>query len=332
MLFRSDPYRVWISEIMLQQTRVDTVIPYYERFLKSFPNVKALARAEVDEVLRHWSGLGYYQRARQLHRAAKMVVEQCNGKIPSDKEKIRMLPGIGAYTAGAILSIAFGKPEPIVDGNVIRVLTRLQAMSGNPKTEPTQTRLWKEAEKWVKQGEPGTVNQALMELGAMVCSPQNPSCLICPLMKECKAYKQGAVEKYPELPERKKAKNVQISAALITSKGRLLFVRRAARRHLESMWEFPQVEGGLRPLQKLLQLSGALRPLKAVRHSIMDRKIECTPFLCPENSKVKKVKEYTEWKWVTLTDLERFPTSSLNKKILKCYIETVSPGITPFSV
>src|SRR5260221_10317179 len=180
-----DPYAIWLSEIMLQQTQVATVIPYYERFLKKFPTVSRLASAELDDVLKLWAGLGYYSRARNLHSGAKLVVERFGGRLPDSPDLIRQVPGIGAYTAGAILSIAYGKPEPLVDGNVARVLSRLNLIAGDYRKGATKERFWAAANELVSgcagmNKNPGDLNQALMELGATICTPSSPQCSGCP--------------------------------------------------------------------------------------------------------------------------------------------------------
>ena len=176
-----DPYAIWLSETMLQQTRVETVIPYYERFLARFPSVQALAEAAPDEVSKLWSGLGYYSRARNLHAAARKVVDGYGGELPSDVAALQELPGIGRYTAGAVASIAFDRAAPIVDGNVARVLARLLDLRDDVSAPATQQRLWAEAEALARGPKPGDLNQSLMELGALICTPRAPKCLLCPL-------------------------------------------------------------------------------------------------------------------------------------------------------
>ena len=179
-----NPYAIWISEIMLQQTQVNTVVPYYERWMKKFPTVQSLAGASLTEVLKAWEGLGYYRRARNLHETAKTVCEKFGGKFPDSKEELLKLPGIGRYTAGAVSSIAFGNPDPVLDGNVKRVLARILALRDPVDTGRGEKKLWKTAENWVKESKsPGDFNQALMELGALVCLPEKPQCGVCPVEK-----------------------------------------------------------------------------------------------------------------------------------------------------
>lgn len=193
-----DPYAIWVSEVMLQQTRVETVIPYYTRFLERFPTPRALADAPLESVLAAWAGLGYYRRARLLHAGARAVVAQHGGVLPGDVKALRALPGVGDYTAGAIASIAFGLPEPVVDGNVERVIARLFALRGDPRRAPTRARLWALARRFADCDRPGDVNQALMDLGATVCLPVHPRCLLCPVRRFCAAHAQGDPERYPE--------------------------------------------------------------------------------------------------------------------------------------
>ncbi|MCS7300931.1 MAG: A/G-specific adenine glycosylase, partial [Fimbriimonadales bacterium] len=185
-----DPYRVWVSEVMLQQTQTATVIPYFERFIARFPDVQALADAPLEEVLRYWEGLGYYARARNLHKAARMIVQN-GGRLPATADRLRELPGIGAYTAGAIASIAFGQPTPVVDGNVIRVLARLLWLKGDLKAAPAQKQLWRISEQLIDPQRPGDFNQAIMELGSTVCTPTQPRCSECPVSHLCAAYQRG---------------------------------------------------------------------------------------------------------------------------------------------
>src|SRR5436190_11252587 len=212
-----DPYHVWISEIMLQQTQVETVIPYFERWIAKFPNIRKLARADEQAVLTLWAGLGYYSRARNLMAAAKSVVDDHGGKIPSDYDALRSLPGIGQYTAGAILSIAFNRPFPVVDGNVRRVLSRIYGWE-----DDSPKRLWEGAEHLVKQAEPRFINQAIMELGATVCSFKAPRCLVCPVQQSCIAYKTGMQAVIPPVKKRPETVRVVLFAVVQEKNGRQL--------------------------------------------------------------------------------------------------------------
>jgi len=194
----TDPWAIWVSEVMLQQTRVETVVPYWTRFLARFPTPGAMAAADESEVLALWAGLGYYRRARLLHAGARAVAAQHGGEVPAEAKALRALPGVGAYTAGAIGSIAFGERVPLVDGNVERVLSRVHGVDGDPRTGPVRTRLWELAARYADHAEPGAVNQSLMELGATVCAPVRPRCLVCPARAHCHAATSGTPERWPE--------------------------------------------------------------------------------------------------------------------------------------
>jgi A/G-specific adenine glycosylase len=231
----SDPYAIWVSEVMLQQTRVDTVIPYWERWIQRFPTVDDLARADLDDVLKHWEGLGYYSRARNLHSAALMVRERFDGRVPGDPAKLRELPGVGEYTAGAVASIAYGVPTPAVDGNVRRVLARVHDLE-----RPTAAELRDQAASLVPGDRPGDFNQALMELGATICTPRSPDCDACPLSDHCQARHLGVQEARP-LPRRRKPipEEDLRTAVLVRDDGAVLLARRPADGLLGGLWEFP---------------------------------------------------------------------------------------------
>jgi A/G-specific adenine glycosylase len=221
-----DPYAIWVSEIMLQQTQVATVIPYYERFLARFPTVAALAEAPVDEVLRLWAGLGYYSRARNLQSGAQEVVSRHGGSVPEAIEELLALPGVGRYTAGAIASIAHNRPVPILDGNVIRVLCRIYALRGDPKRAPLHARLWQLAEEVIPEGHAGEFNQALMELGATVCTPTSPRCDVCPVAGLCEARRLGIQESLPELARSAPPTPLRMAAAVVWRGTEVLLVKR----------------------------------------------------------------------------------------------------------
>jgi len=250
----NDPYQIWVSEIMLQQTRVETVIPYYERFLRRFPDVKALARARLDSVLKAWENLGYYSRARHLHEAARVVVNRFGGTIPATEDRLLELPGIGAYTAGAILSIAFGKPVAAVDGNVIRVISRLFGIRELVDRPDTKKKMGGITQRLVPPEEPGHFIQALMDLGSGICTPRSPDCPTCPVAGVCVAYRKGFQESVPAkkkayvIPQRREA------AVLIrNSAGEVLMIKRPQRGLLGGLWRFPgcAIERGEQPATKL---------------------------------------------------------------------------------
>ena len=220
-----DPYAVWVSEIMLQQTRVDTVIPYYERFLERFPDARALAAASEDEVLGAWSGLGYYRRARLLHRGVQEVVATYGGEVPRGAAERLGLPGVGRYTAGAIGSVAFDLPEAIVDGNVARVLSRVALIEAPLRSGESEKALWSLATQLVAGERPGDFNQSMMELGALVCSPRSPSCEECPLSDHCRARATGVEEQLPRTPKKRVPKREHWAAVVATSRGRVALLR-----------------------------------------------------------------------------------------------------------
>ena len=283
---RRDPYAIWISEVMLQQTQVETALPYYERFIREIPTIEALARAPENQVLTLWAGLGYYRRARNLMAAAREIVSRHHGGMPSDYDALMDLPGIGQYMAGAILSIAFNKPYPVVDGNVRRVLSRLYGWS-----DENAKRLWDAAERLVKDAEPRLVNQALMELGAKVCSFRAPRCLNCPVQGLCVAFKTGMQEKIPPVKKRPATVHVHLFA-VVDRKGDRYFMK-----PVNGMWEFPTFSE-LPP--------GSFKQIGQCRHTITHHQLNVTVYKGPLESK-----EYS-WKQV-----EELPISSLTRKIWK---------------
>ncbi|HEY4157561.1 MAG TPA: A/G-specific adenine glycosylase, partial [Polyangiaceae bacterium] len=272
-----DPYAIWVSEMMLQQTQVSTVIPYYQRWMQRFPDLQSLARADEHAVLHSWQGLGYYSRAKNLQRAARALSER-GSAIPAEVEALRALPGIGPYSAGAIASIAFGKQEPVVDGNVIRVLARLFVLAGDPTEAKLKAQFWDVARALVPRERPGDFNQALMELGATVCTPREPRCASCPLRAECGAEQTGRIDELPTPKARAVTTAVAAVAAIVKRGGRVLVVRlpESAPRW-GGMWQFPNSE--LRPgetaqaaVKRALGLPRASadvgEPLCRIRHSV----------------------------------------------------------------
>ena len=278
-----DPYRVWVSEVMLQQTRVDTVLPYYERWMEAFPDLGALADANEDQVLRLWDGLGYYSRARRLHGAARVVRDQHGGVLPSDPPSLRRLPGIGAYTAGALASIAFGVREPAVDGNARRVLARLFDLP-----HPATATLERLASSLLDPERPGDSNQALMELGATVCTPRSPGCASCPVERLCLARARGTVAERPARIRRKARRGSFALTVLADRHGRVLLVRREGTGLLERLWAFPEsVLGADQDAEAEARMrAGALgmevgegHPLPALRHAFTHLRATYLPFL-----------------------------------------------------
>jgi A/G-specific adenine glycosylase len=251
-----DPYRIWVSEVMLQQTRVDTVIPYYERFLEQFPTLSALAEAPEEQVIKVWEGLGYYSRARNLHAAVKEVAARYGGKVPDDPEEIATLKGVGPYTAGAILSIAYNKKAPAVDGNVMRVFSRLFALEDDIARVATRKKMERIAVELIPEEAPGDFNQALMELGALICTPVSPQCLFCPVQTVCDAFRLGMEQ---ELPRKKKAKSprpVDVIFAVLRADGRTVAEKRPDDGLFGGMWGLPTLEYSTRedPLETVRKL------------------------------------------------------------------------------
>lgn len=240
----SDPYRIWLSEVMLQQTRVEVVLPFYNRFLERFPTVQDLAQAGVEEVLAAWSGLGYYRRARQLHAAARAVAESGEG-FPATVEGLLSLPGVGPYTAAAVASIAFGVPAPVMDGNVERVLSRVLALAEDPRSSAARQRLLAAAAALLDPERPGDSNQALMELGATLCSPRAPKCLLCPLHPGCRAARDGDPERYPVPRAKRETERHRLLVAVVEKDGGVLLFRRPEDSTLlAGTWELPWVSLG----------------------------------------------------------------------------------------
>lgn len=238
-----DPYKIWVSEVMLQQTRVDTVIPYYERFIGTFPTIRDLADAPEEVLLKKWEGLGYYSRARNLQAGVREVVEQYNGIVPDNRPAISSLKGVGPYTAGAILSIAYGKPEHAVDGNVMRVLSRILLITEDIAKPKTRKVFETAVTDLIDHGDPSSFNQGLMELGAIICTPTSPKCLLCPVRDFCKAYHEGMERTLPIKSKAKKTKEIAYYAlAIQNEEGKWLMEKRPTAGLLADMWQFPLVE------------------------------------------------------------------------------------------
>lgn len=321
-----DPYRIWISEAMLQQTRVETVIPYYERFLDHFPDVKALASADLETVLGAWQGLGYYSRARNLKRAAEHVVSCHGGALPDTSEGLRELPGVGRYTAGAVASIAFDRPEPIVDGNVARVLSRIHGLTDDPKSPAGQRRLWQEAARLVRGRAPGDLNQALMELGATVCTPRAPACPRCPVRAVCEARGRGDPEALPVGAKRPKPRDVTAVAAFVERRGRALAVRRLEGGLLGGLWDLPggDLAAGERPAAGLhrtlrehvgLELEEARR-LGQVSHVFSHRRLTLHVYRCRAAAGRVRLAGFDAHRWLSAPGLASLPAGNVTRKAL----------------
>jgi A/G-specific adenine glycosylase len=348
-----DPYAIWVSEIMLQQTQVKTVIPFWERWLRELPTIEAAAKASPDKLHKLWEGLGYYTRVRNLQKAAQVIVAQHQGKFPDQFADVLALPGIGRYTAGAICSIAFDQPQPILDGNVIRVLTRVFGLAENPKTKAANERLWKLAEELVSRAPAGAafrrgevsksgkkartrtrtkaakmggaacshLNQSLMELGALVCTPRNAQCGVCPLKRLCVAFQEGRVEELPNLGERSPATARRFAAFVFERQGKFLVRQRPAGVVNSQLWEFPNVEidgrrDGVKPVFKSTFGLAArqLTPLLIVRHSITRYRITLQVFRV--EAETVPVSE-NQGSWKTPAQMHALAFASAHRKILR---------------
>jgi A/G-specific adenine glycosylase len=352
----SDPYAIWVSEIMLQQTQVKTVIPFWNRWLRDLPTIEAAAKADSAKLHKLWEGLGYYTRVRNLQKAAQVIVEKHGGKFPEKFEDVLALPGIGRYTAGAICSIAFNQPTPILDGNVIRVLTRIFGIAENPKEKQTNARLWQLAEELVSHAKAQSrkekksplcafaplrednscshLNQSLMELGALICTPRNAQCLICPVQKLCVAFAENRVEELPNLGKRETATARHFLAFAVECGGKFLVQQRPAGVVNAHLWEFPNVEVGARlsepqqlsnfkissdlpaaVLAKLLRVgdprSIKLKPLITLKHSITRYRITLEAF----SVSLAKRPANTNGRWLAPEEFDSLAFSSAHKKL-----------------
>lgn len=327
----SSPYKIWLSEIMLQQTRVDTVIPYYFRFLAMFPTIQALAMASLQEVLKAWEGLGYYSRVRNMHRAANMIVRNYGGEFPRTMQEIRSLPGIGPYTAGAIGSIVFQLPVPVVDGNVIRVLARFFTIDDEIFTVKAKKQFWQFAGKLVPEKNPGDFNQALMEIGALICTPDKPNCAQCPIAGECLAMQHGRQADLPVRREKSPVPHYRIGAGLIWRNGKILIARRPENGLLGGLWEFPggKKEAGesirecvLREIGEELHITVRVAEhFMTVKHAYTHFRITMDVFHCHWEAGEPVCRACTDFKWVNVNDLDHFPFPRANKRIVERIME-----------
>jgi A/G-specific adenine glycosylase len=322
---QSDAYATWVSEIMLQQTRVETVIPYFERWMKRFPRLSDLAQASEQEVLSTWEGLGYYSRARNLKKAAEEVMAKYAGQVPANLRQLLNLPGVGAYTAGAIASIAFGLDEPALDGNIRRVLARLFDLAIPARSPEGERRLWELARQNLPAGRAGDFNQAMMDLGAAVCLPRNPACPSCPLAGLCQALAHGTQEERPILNARLKIPHYTVAAAIIQRENQVMIARRPSRGLLGGLWEFPggKIEGDetlaaalAREIQEELATRVSVGAAFGVyRHAFTHFRITLHAFLCrlvgPEPTPV----EASELRWVTPAELDQYPMGKVDRQI-----------------
>ncbi len=329
-----DPYAIWVSEIMLQQTQITTVIPYFERWMARFPTVQALAEASLDEVLKLWEGLGYYSRARNLHAAANMVMVDWNGRLPQTAADLMKLKGIGRYTAGAIASIAFNEPAPVLDGNVIRVLSRLTDLPDDVTQTSTKNDLWQLAEELVPPDRPGDFNQALMELGQQICLPARPMCLLCPLPTHCLARQRGTQLERPVRPPRKRTPHYDVVAGIIWARdavvgdpdSKFLIAQRPLDGLLGGLWEFP---GGKQEANETLS-QALIREIEEelaiqievgefvtqIKHAYTHFRITLHAFQARHLSDSPQHLGVADHAWVTLAELDSYAFAVTDRKII----------------
>lgn len=324
-----DPYAIWLSEIMLQQTQVDTVMPYFERFMTTFPTVRALAEAPLGDVLKRWEGLGYYSRARNLHRAAQIITHDFQGGFPTTADGLQQLPGIGRYTAGAIASIAFGQAAPVLDGNVIRVFARLTDLDADVTQNAVKDQLWTLAENWLDHERPGDYNQALMELGRTVCKPRNPLCAECPVQRHCLAFERGTQALRPVKSKKAPSPHYDVAAGIIWSDtGQLLIAQRPLDGLLGGLWEFPggKIEPGetlpeclQRELWEELAIEVEVGELfTVVQHGFTHFRITLHAFTCRyvERGVLPQKNGVHDWAWVTVDQLDTYSFGKADREVI----------------
>jgi A/G-specific adenine glycosylase len=329
-----NPYATWISEVMLQQTRVETVIPYFTRWMQRFSDIRALAEASLQEVLATWEGLGYYGRARNLHLAAQVVIHQYGGQLPHDASQLRKLPGIGRYTAAAIASIAFGKDEPALDGNIRRVLARYFNVDENVRSAHGENKLWELAALHLPAGKAGSYNQALMDLGASICTPMLPHCVACPLEDSCQAKALGIQEQRPVSFPRPAIPHQVVTAAVIRQENKVLITRRPPRGLLGGLWEFPggkQQEGESLKICLRREISEELgvevevgAQLGIYKHAYTHFRVTLHAFHCCILQGEPHLIEATDMRWVTLKELEQYPMGKIDRQISKSLLSSTS--------
>lgn len=322
---RADSYAVWVSEIMLQQTRVETVIPYFERWMRRFPTLESLAGASQQDVLVAWEGLGYYSRARNLQYTAQIIMDKYGGKLPCDVRLLRKLPGIGRYTAAAIASIAFGLDEPALDGNIRRVLARLFDVTEDARSPQGERKLWELAAANLPTGRAGDYNQALMDLGASICIPRAPDCLRCPLSGECQAYRLGVQELRPVLAKKPAIPHYQVTAAILTRGDQVLIARRPPHGLLGGLWEFPggkQQEGEDLPAclrREIMEELGVHisigNSFGVYQHAFTHFRITLHAFCCTLQTGEPQPIQAAELCWVNPVMLKNYPMGKVDRQI-----------------
>ncbi len=331
-----DPYRIWISEVMLQQTRVATVIPYYQRFLEIFPDVATLAKAKDGVLMKTWEGLGYYARARNLREAAKTIVKKYQGKLPTSRQELLLLKGFGAYTAASVASLAFGEDCAAVDGNVMRVLARVYAIESDIRKTAAKREFQRIADALVPQGRAGQFNEALMELGAIVCKPKNPLCAVCPIRCDCRAFAEGRMNELPRKSPKAEIPHHQIAIGVVHKNGKVLIALRPSEGLLGNLWEFP---GGKLKRQESLEECCQRETLEEaglevevgkrfslVEHSFTHFRITLHAFHCRYVRGNASPKSSQKIRWVKITELDEYAFPKANKKVIEDLLR--SPDFT----
>lgn len=323
------PYHIWISEIMLQQTQMERAIVYFQRWTERFPDIASVARAAEEEVLRLWEGLGYYSRARNIHKAARILVARHNGQLPPDHRLLRTLPGIGPYTAGAVMSLAFNQEFPIVDANIERLFSRIFNIAESVKTKENNTFIWQAARDLIPTGNARNFNQALMELGALVCTPKNPACLRCPLNGLCEALRLGTVHERPIQPPNPKSIRIEMATGVLIHKGKVFIQRRPANGVWANLWEFPggRLEPGETPEAALVREFSeetelavrCLDKIRVIKHNYTRYRVFLHCYLCAleNNHSIPRLHAAQEYHWVETETLEDFAFPAPHRRLIE---------------
>jgi A/G-specific adenine glycosylase len=327
-----DPYKIWVSEIMLQQTQVATVIPYFERFITAFPNIRALSKAPIDDVLKLWEGLGYYSRARNLHRAAQDVISDWGGQLPESSIELLKLPGIGSYTSAAIASIAFDEDVPVLDGNVRREMSRILLIKSDSKSPKIERQIVSELRHLLPMGEAGDFNQALMELGALICTPSNPKCDRCPVKNHCGAFEKNLQDKLPLRTPRKARPHHDVAVGVIWKGKKLLISQRPEKGLLGGLWEFP---GGKREgdetleeclhrelMEELAIEVKVISKLSPVEHGYTHFKVTLHPYICELSKGIPKTIGCSALAWILPDKISDYAFPRANHKIFEMLFES----------
>jgi A/G-specific adenine glycosylase len=323
------PYEIWISEIMLQQTQVKTVLPYYQRWIERFPDIVAVAEASEEELLKYWEGMGYYSRVRNIHKAARLLVKENGGAFPSEHATVLKLPGIGRYTAGAVMSVAFNQDFPVVDGNVERVFARLFDMDSPVKEKESQKRIWETARALIPSGKARDFNQALMELGALICLPRNPLCIECPVDSSCQSHRKGTVEARPVMGKRKSLQAIEVAVGLLLRQGKIFVQKRPPDGLMPHLWEFPggKVEEGetpeaalIREFREELELDiCGLDKIIRLRHNYTSFKVTLHAYFCTlkDSTQEPVIRRAVDARWVPPEALQDFAFPAANRKLIE---------------